>query len=70
MILNVAKKVQGQERGIMLNGQPVATMDEPESLLHMRREDDIYVAAGMDIALAIGVAWAHYDKQTEPTPAA
>jgi hypothetical protein len=69
-ILNVAKKVQGHERAIMLNGQPVATMDEPESLLHMRREDGIYVAAGMDIALAIGVAWAHYDKQTELTPAA
>jgi hypothetical protein len=63
--LPLQKSVQGQERAVMLNGALVATMDEPHSWSHSRREDVVYVAPGMDIAVAIGAAWCYYDKQSE-----
>lgn len=70
LVLQLQKKVQGQARAVMLNGAPVVTMDEPHRWSHLRREDVVYVAAGMDIAVAIGVAWCHYDKQSESRSAA
>lgn len=54
----------GQTRGILFNGQPVAAMGEQESM-HLRREEHVYVAPGMDILVALGVAWIHVDKQRQ-----
>jgi hypothetical protein len=56
-------RVQGQDRGLILNKQPVATFHTPRTFF--RREEHINVAQGMDISLAVGVAIARYDKQAE-----
>lgn len=59
----VQKKVAGQDMGIMWNGQPVATMSQPNPLGHLRREDVVNVAAGMDILLVLGMDYVKYEKE-------
>ena len=52
----------GEDKGILLGGQPVATMSMPHEMRHLRREDLVHVAPGMDILLALGVNFIRYDK--------
>jgi hypothetical protein len=59
----IQTKVQGQKMGLLLSGQPVATIHAPS--MHLRREDHINVAKGMDMVVATGFAVALYDKQKE-----
>jgi hypothetical protein len=61
--LDVKSKVQGQDKAVLLNGQPLATTHEPG--MHLKREDHINIAKGMDMVVAIGFAVARYDKQAE-----
>ncbi|KAF2187951.1 hypothetical protein K469DRAFT_704229 [Zopfia rhizophila CBS 207.26] len=70
LTLPIEPKVQGQTKAILYNGNAVATMDQPESWSHYRREDLVYVAAGFDIMVALGVSWVHIDKQREDAMAA
>jgi len=53
----------GQDKGVMYNGHVVATMSHHEQWGHMRREELVNVAAGMDILLALGLCYVRYDKQ-------
>ncbi|KAF2800276.1 hypothetical protein K505DRAFT_404114 [Melanomma pulvis-pyrius CBS 109.77] len=68
--LVVRNKVLGQDKGILLNGAPAATMSQPEVWSHVRREDFIHIAPGMDILLALGVNWVRVDKQNTDAHAA
>ena len=61
--MRLKKKILGQDRGIVMNGQPVATMSTPSRWGHLRREDIIHVAPGMDILLAVGMNWVRVDKE-------
>jgi hypothetical protein len=61
--LLIRNKVLGQEKGILLNGSPVATMSQQGQWSSVHRQDVIHVAAGMDILLALGVNWVRVDKQ-------
>jgi hypothetical protein len=66
----VQNKVQGAGRGILINGQPGATMRRHEEWKHVHRIDLISVAPGMDILLALGVNWIRADKQKQDTKTA
>jgi len=61
--LQVENKVLGQGKGIIHNGQVVVTMSHHEFWSHLRREEIVNVAAGMDILLALGMCYVRYDKQ-------
>jgi len=61
----VQNKVYGAEKGVLINGQPGATMSRHEAYSHMHRIDIINVAPGMDILLALGVNWIKADKQKQ-----
>ncbi|KAL6704954.1 hypothetical protein ACN47E_007499 [Coniothyrium glycines] len=63
--VQVENKVQGQDKGILLNGVPAATMSRHEMWKHMSRHDIVHVAPGMDILLALGVNWIRADKQKQ-----
>jgi hypothetical protein len=66
----VQNKVQGADKGILVNGQPAATMTRHEEWKHVHRMDIISVAPGMDILLALGVTWIRADKQKQDTKTA
>lgn len=57
--------MQGQEKGILIDGTPVATMSRHEPWSHIARHDLVHVAPGMDILLALGVNWIRADKQKQ-----
>lgn len=40
-------------------------MSQNEAYDHLRREDIVHVAPGMDILVALGASWARYDKGKE-----
>lgn len=61
--MTLQNKVQGQDKGIMLNGMVVATVTDHS--WHRKREDYINVAAGMDLGVAVGVAVARFDNQRQ-----
>lgn len=63
--VTVANKVAGQDKGILVNGQPAATFKRHEMWSHRHRNDLIHVAPGMDILLALGVNWIRQDKQKQ-----
>ncbi|KAH9870975.1 hypothetical protein J1614_006549 [Plenodomus biglobosus] len=63
--VEVHKKVQGQEKGIVIEGTPVATMSRHETWKHIARHDLVHVAPGMDILIALGVNWIRADKQNQ-----
>ncbi|KAF2024234.1 hypothetical protein EK21DRAFT_104801 [Setomelanomma holmii] len=63
----VQNKVQGADKGILINGQPATTMKRHEAWKHVHRMDIINVAPGMDILLALGVNWIRQDKQKQDT---
>ncbi|KAF2001808.1 hypothetical protein P154DRAFT_521555 [Amniculicola lignicola CBS 123094] len=65
--LSIDNKVLGHEKGILLSGNPVAVMSRSEAWEHLRRQDVVSVAPGMDILLAMGVAWVRVEKQTRDT---
>ncbi|KAJ4364488.1 hypothetical protein N0V83_009082 [Neocucurbitaria cava] len=67
--IQVQNKILGQEKGILMDGNPVATMSRHEAWSHMARHDLIHVAPGMDILLALGVNWVRADKQKRDTQA-
>lgn len=56
------KKVLGQERGLVYNGKPVATLSNPKML---SSEYHMHVAPGMDMALFVACVYCHLDKQGE-----
>jgi hypothetical protein len=66
----VQNKVHGAEKGVLVNGQPGATMSRHEVWSHVHRIDLINVAPGMDILLALGVNWVRADKQKQDSKAA
>lgn len=66
----VQNKVLGADKGILVNGQPAATMTRHEEWKHVHRMNIINVAPGMDILLALGVAWIRADKQKQDEKAA
>jgi len=47
----------------MWNGHVVCTISKHEAWSHMRKEDLLNIAPGMDILLAVGIAYVRYDKQ-------
>ncbi|KAH8655809.1 hypothetical protein BX600DRAFT_515497 [Xylariales sp. PMI_506] len=53
--------VLGQEKGVLLNGVPVATFHTHHS--GSNREDHVAVAAGFDMCVAVGLAFMRIDKQ-------
>lgn len=61
--LAIAKKVQNADVGIMVNGQPAALISKEKKWKHAMRHDLVHVAPGMDILLAVGVAWIRANKQ-------
>ncbi|KAF2730969.1 hypothetical protein EJ04DRAFT_579459 [Polyplosphaeria fusca] len=61
--LQVQNRVSGAEKAILWNGRMVATMNKHQELQHLRRQDRVDVAPGMDILLALGVAWIRIVKQ-------
>ncbi|KAF2849474.1 hypothetical protein T440DRAFT_469240 [Plenodomus tracheiphilus IPT5] len=63
--VEVHNKVQGQEKGIFIEGNPVATMSRFEVWKHIARHDIVHVAPGMDILIALGVNWIRVDKQEQ-----
>jgi hypothetical protein len=66
----VQNKVQGADKGILVNGLPAVTMTRHEEWKHMHRMDIINVSPGMDILLGLGVNWIRADKQKQDTKAA
>jgi hypothetical protein len=60
--LIMKKKIEGQERGLLWNDSPVATLNLPSVL---SSEYHIHVAQGMDMALFVAAAYCHLDKQGE-----
>lgn len=63
--ISIENKVMGQDKGILVDGVPVATMSKFEEWSHINRHDMIHVAPGMDILLALAVNWIRTDKQEE-----
>ena len=61
--LLVQNKVLGEDKGVMWNGHVVCTISKHEAWSHMRKEDLLNIAPGMDILLAVGIAYVRYDKQ-------
>lgn len=51
--------------GILLNGNPVSTLSRHAKWSHVAPHELVHVAPGMDILLAVGVAWIRAEKQRE-----
>jgi len=68
--LVVENKLLGADKGVLLNGHPACTMSRHETWKHLYRRDIINVAPGMDVLLALGVAWIRTDKQKQDEKAA
>ena len=68
--VSVQSKVQGFDKGIIVNGQLGATMSRHEAWSHVSRHDIVNVAPGMDILLALGVSWIRADKAKQDTATA
>jgi len=64
-VLSLQKKLQNKERELRFNGAPAMSIDEPPLFGHMRREECVHVAQGMDRILGIGVAFVRYYTDTE-----
>jgi hypothetical protein len=56
-------KFAGEEKGLLINGNPVMTVSRHRKSAHVDAEYIVHVAPGMDILLALGVAWVRADKQ-------
>jgi hypothetical protein len=65
----VQNKVNGADKGILINGMPGATMSIHKAYTTMHRTDLINVAPGMDILLALGINWIRADKQASDAKA-
>lgn len=63
--VEVHNKINGQDKGIMIENTPVATMSRLGAWKHAARHDVVHVAPGMDILLALGVNWIRVDKQNQ-----
>ena len=66
----VQPKVLDQEWGLCWNGHVVATMSVHEKWKHMRREDVLNVAPGMDILLAVGMCYVRIEREQREAGAA
>jgi hypothetical protein len=58
-------KVAGEEKGLLINGNLVMTVSRHGKWAHVDAEYILHVAPGMDILLALGVAWIRADKQKQ-----
>ncbi|KAF2193432.1 hypothetical protein K469DRAFT_618525 [Zopfia rhizophila CBS 207.26] len=68
--IKIQNEVLGAQKGILLDGIPVATMGQRGSWSHTHREDVVTVASGMDIVLALAVNWIKIDKENDDAAAA
>lgn len=59
----VENNVLGQEMGMLYRGNVVANMSMHEKWKHLRREDVLNVAAGMDVLLAVGMCFVRIDRE-------
>ncbi|EOA87831.1 uncharacterized protein SETTUDRAFT_109080 [Exserohilum turcica Et28A] len=59
------RDVSGEEQGIVVHGSPAATISRHEKWKHQHAEYIVYVAPGMDLLLALGMAWIVSDKQKQ-----
>ncbi|CAG5154090.1 uncharacterized protein ALTATR162_LOCUS3460 [Alternaria atra] len=57
------KDVAGEERGLVANGNPVMTVSRHAKWAHRHAEWVVHVAPGMDLLLALGMAWIRTDQQ-------
>ena len=58
-------KVAGEEKGLLINDNPVMTISRYEKWAHMDAEYIVHVAPGIDILLALGVACIRANKQKQ-----
>jgi hypothetical protein len=61
--------VAGEDKGIVINGNPAATISRHEKWKHQDAEYLVHVAPGMDMLLALGMAWIYSDKQKQDAKA-
>ncbi|KAI4923932.1 hypothetical protein J4E85_008089 [Alternaria conjuncta] len=59
------RKVAGEEKGLVVNGNPVMTISRHAKWAHMHATFVVHVAPGMDLLFALGVAWIRSDKQRQ-----
>jgi hypothetical protein len=57
------KDVAGEEKGLVANGNPVMTVSRHAKWAHRHAEWVVHVAPGMDLLLALGMAWIRTDQQ-------
>ncbi|KAL1795916.1 hypothetical protein ACET3X_006140 [Alternaria dauci] len=57
------KDVAGEEKGLVANGIPVMTVSRHAKWAHRHAEWEVHVAPGMDLLLALGMAWIRSDQQ-------
>ena len=65
--LAVQNKVLGEDKGILWNGVPIATMSKHKEFEHIKRRELVCVAPGMDVLLALGIACCRIDKNNKET---
>jgi len=58
LVSPVVHKQWSKERRVMMNGVAVCTV-APHVWTHLKREDEVSVAPGMDIAVTIGACMAY-----------
>ena len=56
------KKIMDADSGIVWNGQVTATMGQQGKWKHLRRQDVVNIAPGMDVLLAVGMCYVRLDK--------
>lgn len=59
------RDVAGEEKGVVVNGNPASTVSRHGEWKHKSPQYIVHVAAGMDILLALGMAWIRSDKQKQ-----
>ncbi|RYN48279.1 hypothetical protein AA0120_g2915 [Alternaria tenuissima] len=57
------KDVAGEEKGLLANGNPIMTVSRHAKWAHRHAEWEVHVAPGMDLLLALGMAWIRSDQQ-------
>jgi hypothetical protein len=59
------RNVAGEEKGLVVNGNPVMTISRHAKWEHMHAHWAVHVAPGMDLLFALGVAWIRSDKERQ-----
>jgi hypothetical protein len=60
--LEYQDKVHGRDKGLLLGGQLLATYNDQNVWSLKRRQHVVKVAPGMDMLVALGMAYVRYDK--------